>query len=106
MPPGQQAHLHGEARDRTLHDTELTTRFVVLRKDGGVQRFSLGAHLPDLSAADIERIHRLWVEAVKEVGTGIHHRDIVAAALSSLEEELRGDRRSEAVTRLRRVVSS
>ena len=104
MPPEQQAHLLGEAWDRTPHDRKLSTRFVVLRTDGKtVLRFSLGAHAPDLSPEDVERIHLLWVEAVKAVGPNIHHRDIVAAALGSLEEELtNASKRPEAVNRLRR----
>ena len=105
MPPAQQAHLLGEAWDRTPQDGDVTTRFVVLRKDGGVQRFPLGAHVPDLSPEDIERIHQLWVEAVKAVGPDIHHRDIVAAALSSLEHEL-GQGSPEAITRLKRMADS
>jgi len=104
MPPSQQAHLLGEAWDRTPKDGDLATRFVVLRKDGGVQRFPLGAHVPDLSPEDIERIHKIWVEAVKAVGPGIHHRDIVAAALNSLEYEL-GHRNAEAISRLKRQVA-
>ncbi len=77
---------------------------MVLRKDGkSVQRFSLGAHVPDLSPDDIDRIHQLWVEAVKAVGPNIHHRDVVTAALGSLEEELASTaRRPHAVDRLRR----
>lgn len=102
MPPGRQALLLGEAWDRTPHDLALSTRLVVLRKDLGVERFSMGAHLPDLSTADIDRIHHLWVEAVKAVGPTIHHRDIVAAALSALEEEMGSDdRRSRAIEKLR-----
>jgi len=107
MAPEQQAHLMGEAWDRTPHDLELSTRFVVLRKDGGVQRFSLGAHAPDLSTADIDRIHQLWVEAVKTVGPGVHHRDVVKAALSGLEEDLHShDRRSSAIERFRRQLDT
>jgi amino acid transporter len=104
MPPEQQAHLLGEAWDRTPHDRKLSTRFVVLRTDGKtVLRFSLGAHVPDLSPEDVERIHLLWVEAVKAVGPNIHHRDVVTAALGSLEAELSSEaRRSDAVERLRR----
>jgi hypothetical protein len=105
MPPSQQAHLLGEAWDRTPKDTDLSTRFVVLRKDGGVQRFPLGVHTPDLSSADLERIHALWVEAVKNVGPGIHHRDIVAAALNSLEHEL-AHRKIDALERLRRQMET
>ena len=104
MPPAQQAHLVGEAWDRTPKDIDLTTRFVVLRKDGAVQRFSLGAHAPDLSTADIERIHKIWADAVKNVGPGIHHRDIVTAALSSLEHEL-AHRKPDAIDRLKRQMA-
>ena len=102
MPPEQQAHLLGEAWDRTPHEAELTTRFAVLRKDGGVQRFPLGAHTPDLSSSDLDRIHRLWVEVVKEIGPEVHHRDIVAAALASLERDLTSGQRAEAIVRLKR----
>jgi hypothetical protein len=101
MTPERQALLVGEAWDRTPHDLDLSTRFVVLCKDGSVRRFSLGAHTPDLSSADIERIHQLWVEAVKAVGPEIHHRDIVTVALSALEFDLRSERRQEAIERLR-----
>jgi hypothetical protein len=103
MPPSQQAHLLGEAWDRTPKEKDLSTRFVVLGRDGSVLRFSLGAHAPDLSPADIDRIHKLWAAAVKEVGPGIHHRDVVAAAPNSLEHEL-AHRKAEAVNRLKRQV--
>jgi amino acid transporter len=102
MTPERQAILLGEAWDRTPHDPDLATRFVVLCKDKRVKRYSLGAHLPDLSSSDIERIHHLWVDAVKDIGPDLHHRDVVAAALSTLEEQLSGDHRQEAVDRLRR----
>jgi hypothetical protein len=108
MPPEQQAHLLGEAWDRTPHDRKLSTRFVVLRTDGKtVLRFSLGAHVPDLSPEDVERIHQLWVEAVKAVGPNIHHRDVVTAALGSLEDELSSAAgREHAVERLRRYLEA
>jgi hypothetical protein len=106
MTPEQQAHLLGEAWDRAPRDSELATRFLVLRKNGSAQRFTLGAHLPDLSAEDITRIHRLWLEAVREVGPEIHHRDIVTAALTSLEEQLHGTQKSHAAELLRRHLQS
>ncbi len=101
LPADQQALLLGEAWDRTPHDRELTTRLMVLRTDGTVRQFSLGAHVPELTPSDIERIHQLWVEAVKTVGPNIHHRDIVTAALGSLSDEMHGDRHDNAVKRLR-----
>jgi amino acid transporter len=101
MAAERQALLLGEAWDRAPHDIELSTRLVVLTKDGKVKRFSLGAHAPDLSSADLDRIHRLWLEAVKVVGPEIHHRDVVTAALTGLEHELHGSERDRAVARLR-----
>jgi amino acid transporter len=101
MTPERQALLVGEAWDRAPHAADAATSFVVLCKDGAVKRFALGAHTPDLSSADIERIHKLWVEAVKVVGPEIHHRDIVTAALTGMEEELGGAQRRRVEERLR-----
>ena len=74
-------------------------------RTSSVKRYSLGAHAPDLSSADIERIHHLWVDAVKDIGPDLHHRDVVAAALATLEDQLSGEHRQEAVDRLRRQTS-
>jgi hypothetical protein len=105
MTPERQSILLGEAWDRTPHDPDLATRLVVLCKDKQVKRYSMGAHAPDLSSADIERIHHLWVDAVKDIGPDLHHRDVVAAALTTLEDQLSGEHRQEAVDRLRRQTS-
>jgi hypothetical protein len=83
----------------------LTTQFVIHFADGQVQRFSLGAHPPTLTPEDVERIHALWVNAVKAVGPNVHHRDIVVAALDSYEAELHASR-ERVVERLRRQTHS
>ena len=101
MTADDQARLLGEAWDRTSHDRELATRLIVHAPDGQIRQFSLGAHAPNLSPEDIERIHQIWLDAVKAVGPAIHHRDIVAAALSSFEEEM-ATARDRAVDRLKR----
>ena len=101
ISPGEQAHLMGAAWDRTPHDRALTTQFVLHAAGGRVQRFALGAHAPSLTLEDIERIHKLWVEAVKTLGPNVHHRDIVGAALNSFEHELQVDP-ARAIERLRR----
>jgi hypothetical protein len=74
---------------------------VVYAADGRTQTFSLGAHAPELSPDDVARIHRIWLEAVKAVGPDIHHRDIVSAALGTLEAELEGPHHDEVIRRLR-----
>jgi amino acid transporter len=103
MSAGAQALQFGQIWDRIPHDRGLVTELVVHSPDGTVKRFALGAHAPDLSPQDVERIHLLWVEAVKIVGPQVHHRDIVAAALGSLQDELAGDQHDVAVDRLRQL---
>jgi amino acid transporter len=101
MSAVDQALALGAAWDRLPHDGTLATRLVVYTADGRTQRFSLGAHAPDLSPEDVERIHRLWLEAVRTLGTDLHHRDVVTAALGAFEE-LAHDRRDDAIDRLKR----
>ena len=106
MPAEQQALQLGQAWDRNPHDRTLATYLAVYATGGQVKRFALGAHAPALSPEDIERIHGLWLEAIRIVGPEIHHRDIVAAALGSFQDELAGDHHEEAVARLRERVGA
>ena len=104
MSAEAQALQMGHVWERVSHDRALATQLTIFTPDGQIRRFSLGAHAPSLSAQDIEQIHLLWVEAVKEVGPHVHHRDVVAAALGSLKDELDGDRHDLALARLRQQV--
>jgi len=101
MSAADQAHLLGEAWDRTPHPAERTTRLIVYAPDGRPHVFSLGAHAPNLTMDDIAHIHRLWLDAVKTLGPSVHHRDIVTAALGSYEDELAGPNHDRALSRLR-----
>jgi amino acid transporter len=101
LSPDVQAHMMGQAWDRTPHDRGLAPQFLVHFADGRVERFLLGAHAPRLTPDDVDRIHRLWTEAVRSVGPAIHHRDIVAAALDSFERDL-STNRPLVIDRLRR----
>jgi amino acid transporter len=105
LSAADQAHQMGAAWDRTPRDRALATQLVVHVGSGRVERFALGAHAPNLTAEDIERIHSLWVDAVKTVGPGVHHRDIVAAALESFEGEIGRDR-ARVIERLKRRTQS
>jgi amino acid transporter len=106
MTAQDQALRLGEIWDRVPHDRSLATHLAVYSSDGSVKRFSLGAHAPALSPDDVERIHQLWAEAIRVVGPEVHHRDVVAAALASFEDELLGDRRAKAIERLKRQAAS
>jgi hypothetical protein len=101
MSSDDQALRLGQLWDRTPHDVSFASSLTVYASDGRPRRFSLGAHAPDLSPRDVERIHELWVEAVRIVGPDIHHRDIVAAALASLSDELARATPDAAMARLR-----
>jgi len=103
--PSDQAHAMGAAWERTPRDRALVTDFIVHHTNGGITRFSLGAHPPQLTAEDVDRIHRVWIEAVRAVGPAIHHRDVVVAALDGLEQEMRTSR-ERAVERLRRQMNT
>jgi len=100
-----QARLMGDAWDRTTHDRGLATQFVIHRTDEHIHRFALGAHAPNLTPEDVDRIHRLWVATVEAVGPDVHHRDIVVAALDSLEDELKTGR-NRAIEKLSRQAPS
>jgi hypothetical protein len=103
MSAQDQALRLGEIWDRVPHDRSLATRLAVYSSDGSVRRFSLGAHAPALSPEDVERIHHLWTEAIRVVGPDVHHRDVVAAALATFEDELLGAGRAKAIERLKRA---
>jgi amino acid transporter len=101
MSADDQALRLGQAWDRNAHNATFPTSLTVYPAQGRPRRFSLGAHVPDLSPGDVERIHELWVEAVRMVGPDIHHRDIVAAALACLRDELSQATPEAAAARLR-----
>jgi hypothetical protein len=75
-------------------------RLVVYRNDGRRERFSLGVHAPELTSADLDLIHELWLEAYHAIGPDVHHRDIVTTALHELVTGLSGDQRDAILARL------
>ncbi|HEX4347920.1 MAG TPA: amino acid permease [Vicinamibacterales bacterium] len=102
LSPDDQAHLMGDAWDRAPKDRAVATTFVIFSTSGAPIRFSLGAHPPELLPEDVERIHQLWVRAVKEIGPAVHHRDIVAVALDSLDADIAAGNKALVIERLRR----
>ena len=91
--PTRGRDLLGSYLDNVISDTDDMINAI---KDAGT---------PDISNGDIDRIHKIWVDAVKAVGPGVRHRDVVTAALNQLEQDLRGDRRTVALDQLRRHIT-
>ena len=58
---------------------------------------NLGPHPPRLWPEDVDRLHDLWLRFTAEgdVGSKLHHRDIVGLALERLQQELDTQQRTE-----------
>jgi len=96
----EMAQRIGEAWDRVPKSQPVRSRLVVFRLDGPPEMFHLGPHPPALSQEDLDLIHRIWQDAVRQFGLGVHHRDVVAVALEQLERDLAGDGRERALARI------
>lgn len=101
MTPEEQARRIGHAWDTLPETPKHTLRYRVVEPDGQVRDFYLGAHAPHLTEMDIDLIHRLWLDITERGGAeGVHHRDVVALALSRLAEELQGPARGVLLAKL------
>jgi amino acid transporter len=101
MPPEEQARVVGDMWDKIPGTRALQVRLVVYGDSGERHRFSLGVHAPELTPADLDLIHELWLEAYRALGPDLHHRDIVSAALSEFETALATDQRAAILARLK-----
>jgi magnesium transporter len=92
-----QARLLGDAWERASKPPAVDVRLVVHHPRGTTAAYHLGAHAPALRPDDFEQIHRLWLDVVRAVGPGVHHGDVVRAALKHMEDELSGPNRDAAL---------
>jgi magnesium transporter len=103
LSSADQAQLLGEAWEQADKPAALDVRLVVHHRSGRSDLYHLGAHPPSLSPADLDLIHRLWLDAVKAVGSHVHHHDIVRAALTQMEQQLTGPDRDDWIAAIRDV---
>ena len=97
-----QARLLGEAWERA-GTPDLQVRLAIFHRSGRSDIYHLGPHAPELSARDLDLIHRIWLDAARSVGPHLHHHDIVRAALTTMAEQLNGPQRDEALQAIRAV---
>jgi amino acid transporter len=97
-----QARLLGQAWERVENSDTLRTQLITYKLSGEIQTYLLGPHAPTLTPGDLDLIHKLWLEAVKEIGVEVHHRDVVRVALEKLRRDLEGGSRKESMDRIRR----
>ena len=99
----EQARILGEAWESADKPANQQLRLVVYRNSGRTDSYHLGAHPPSLTPADLDLIHRVWLDAVKAIGPEVHHHDVVRAALTQMEQQLNGPNREEALAVVRDV---
>jgi hypothetical protein len=105
LTPEEQAMWIGEAWEKLSSKPRHQVCFKVIDSDGGVKDFYLGAHTPKLEDEDVELIHQLWLDVMKEKGLGdFHHQEIITAALERLAEEMKGAQRTQSLTRMRALL--
>ena len=97
-----QARLLSEAWERA-GAPHLHLRLTIYHRSGRTDVLDVGPHAPELSPADQDLIHRIWLDASKGAGPHLHHQDIVRAALTQMAEQLSGPNRDESLQAIRRV---
>jgi len=101
LSASEQARLLGEAWERSEKPQSQQVRLVIHHNSGRTDSYHLGAHPPTLAPSDLDLIHRLWLDVVKAVGPEVHHHDVVRAALTEMENKLKGPDRKEALDVIR-----
>ena len=68
--------------------------------------FRSGPHPPRLWPEDVDRLHDLWLRLTAEhdVGSKLHHRDVVGLALQRLQHELDSAQRAEILAAVEKLV--
>ncbi|MGB7219054.1 MAG: magnesium transporter [Vicinamibacterales bacterium] len=103
LSAADQTRLLGEAWEQADKPEPLDVRLVIYHRSGRADTYHLGAHPPSFTPADLDLIHRVWLDAVKAVGPHVHHHDVVRAALTQMEQQLTGPQRDEALAAIREL---
>jgi hypothetical protein len=96
-----QARLLGDAWERASKPSGVDLRLIIHHPRSGAVTYPLGAHAPALRPADVEHVHRLWLDIARATGSRVHHHDVVRAALTLMENELNGPNREAALQLVR-----
>jgi len=67
---------------------------------------NLGPHPPRLWPEDVDRLHDIWLRltADEDIGSKLHHRDVVGAALRRMEQELDEGTRQKIIDELKKEI--
>jgi len=100
MPAAEEARQAGAAWER-LSPPRPHLMLEIYTPGGQENIFYLGPHAPRLTPKEIDELHSLWLRFSEQVGSDLHHHDIVHFALNELKKELADGKESEVLARLR-----
>jgi hypothetical protein len=104
LSPQEQAKRLGEAWEALPHKPKHEVSFRIVEPDGKAIDFYLGAHAPHLAEADINVIHKLWLDITRAVEAGdVNHTEVVTVALARLERSLSGNQRASVLAQIRKL---
>jgi len=107
MTPDEQAKRLGHAWEELPKKPQRQVCFRVIEPDGQFREFYLGAHAPALSERDINLVHELWLDMMRQRGGDkLHHKDVVTVALARLRDDLRGKGREQVLDEMRRTLEN
>jgi hypothetical protein len=67
--------------------------FQVVHPNDQVEAFRIGPHTPTMKSADVNLVHKIWLDVKRQPGTeDIHHSDIVSLALTRLARDYGRDK--------------
>lgn len=92
LTAAEQAYHVGQAWE-ALPEPKRQFTFYVVPPSGETESFHIGPHAPSIPAADVQLVHRLWLNLRRDPDMqDLHHSDILTYALTRLATEYAADR--------------
>ncbi len=105
VPAAEEARQAGVAWERLAPPKPHLT-VEIFTPAGQEDIFYLGPHAPRLTRKEIDELHSLWLRFSEQVGSDLHHHDVVHFALHELEKELAEGKEEELLQRLRQHLAN
>jgi amino acid transporter len=88
VSPHEQARRLGQAWEKLTQKPKHQVCFRIIKPNGRMFDFCLGAHAPQMSEEDVNLIHELWLKVTSKPGWDhLHHKDVVSLALALLKHD-------------------